>query len=219
MASNANQDWDTARNTVRDNASELAELSTHTELYQWAKDQKLATKSLFPKFKTELRKQLKIDYDQIKADTLAAREQQLLAAAAEAPRITLWTAGDVEVDSFAVCNTEGGDPWYGDLHERDNVDDQDSADLAAARKAIYLAGQARAENELECVGLTVLTCNHHVTVEDLRVDMLRSRVAVTVEVVDDAAQNPALELCRTPGYRGWREVSLNDLLATVSQEV
>ena len=36
---------------------------------------------------------------------------------------------------------------------------------------------------------------------------------VTIDVVDDAADNPALEVCRLPGFRGWREVSLTDLLA------
>ena len=77
-----NAAWDTARDAVRAGADELRSMSTHTELFQWAKDHHLDTKSLFPKYKTELRKQLHIDYDALRAATMAARAEELTAAAA-----------------------------------------------------------------------------------------------------------------------------------------
>ena len=208
----ANAAWDTASVAVRDHADELRQLTTHTELFGWAKEHDLNTKMLFPKFKTELRKQLHIDYDELRDQAMVEREAALSAAAEDesVPTIALWTAGDAEVDSFAVCNGEGGDPWYGTFHERDAVTDQDEADLAAARKAVYLAEQARKFAELDVVRLALVVSNHRVTAETLRKDAVRGRVVVDLEVVD--GENPALEVCRLPGYRTWREVSLTDLV-------
>ncbi|WP_233500213.1 hypothetical protein [Gordonia sp. YC-JH1] len=96
MTSTTAQDWDTAAAVVRDHADALASMGSHSELYSFAKEKNLATKLLFPKFKTELRKQLRIDYDQIRKDTLAARLVELEAAGETAPTITLFCAGDVE---------------------------------------------------------------------------------------------------------------------------
>lgn len=206
-------DWKTAERAVRDNAAALRSLTTHTELYGWAKDNKLATRRLFPPFKTELRKQLHIDYEQLREQAIADRYAELTAAAAEAPVIELCCAGDAEVHTFAVCNLEGGDPWYGDFHEEDPIykeGEQITADLSAAGKAVYLAGQAREYAGLEAINLTLTTSNHELDIERLRKDAVRHRVLVTLDV---AADNPALALCRDlPGYRGWREVSLTDLI-------
>ncbi|GAC62335.1 MULTISPECIES: hypothetical protein [Gordonia] len=212
MTSTTAQDWDTAAAVVRDHADALASMGSHSELYSFAKEKNLATKLLFPKFKTELRKQLRIDYDQIRKDTLAARLVELEAAGETAPTITLFCAGDVEVDSYAVCRAEEEDPWYGTFHENDQVADQDHADESAARKAVYLAGKAREFAGLDIVHLRLSVTNHVVTRTALMRDMLKHKVWVTVDIVDDPNGNPALELCRAPGFRGWREVSLGDLI-------
>ena len=208
------RDWDTARDAVRDNAAELSAMTSHTELLGWAKANGIDTGSLFAKFKAELRKQLHIDYDAVRQRTFDARWEQMEQQARNAPQIVLYAAGDGEVASFAVCSADGEDPWYGDFHDNDNVadDDQDAADVAAARKAVYLAGQARELAQHELIGLRLVVSNHRVTLESVQRDCLRHDVFVTIDVVDDAADNPALEVCRLPGFRGWREVSLNDLL-------
>jgi len=210
-------DWDLVAGVVREHGDALKAMQTHTDLFQFAKDNKLDTKSLFPKFKTELRKQHGMEYDELRARTLATREAELASAAADAPLITLCCAGDVEVDSYAVCNIEGGDPWYGTFHENDRVSDQDSADFEAARKAVYLARQAREFAGLDAVRLHLLVSNHRVTPAELLRNSLPHNVLVTVEVIDDAEGNPALERCRDNGFRGWREVSLTDLLADTAE--
>lgn len=206
-------EWKTAERAVRDNASALRSMTTHTELYTWAKENKLATKRLFPPFKTELRKQLHIDYERLREQAVADRYAQLTAAAVDAPTIALCCAGDAEVSTFAVCDLEGGDPWYGDFHDEDPIykeGDQITADISAASKAIYLAGQAREYAELEAINLVITTSNHELDADSLRKDAVRHRVLVSVEVTDD---NPALAMCRDlPGFRTWREVSLTDLL-------
>lgn len=209
-------DWDTARDAVRDNSAELKAMSSHTELFTWAKSNGIDTGSLFAKFKTELRKQLHIDYNELRQKAFDARTEEMAQQAAGVPQVTLYAAGDSEVDSFAVCSEDGEDPWYGEFHENDRVTDQDSADISAARKAIYLAGQAREQESLELIGLRLVVSNHHVTADSVQRDSLRHKVFVSIEVVDNGEDNPALEVCRLPGFRSWREVSLTDLLAASS---
>ncbi|MFT4397848.1 hypothetical protein ACLTEW_23230 [Gordonia lacunae] len=208
------KDWDTARDSVRDNADTLTAMTSHSELFAWAKEHGIDNGSLFRKWKTELRKQLHIDYDDLRQKAFDTRLAEMDAAADAAPQVTLYAAGDSEVNSFAVCSEHGEDPWYGEFHDNDRVDDQDSADLEAARKAIYLTGQARDYHELDLIGLRLVVSNHRVTTRALQRDILKHSVFVTVEVVDNGEDNPALEVCRMPGFRTWREVSLTDLLAT-----
>ncbi|MCG7635300.1 hypothetical protein MHN80_23585 [Gordonia McavH-238-E] len=206
------KDWDTARDSVRDNADTLKAMTTHSELFTWAQDHGIDTGSLFRKWKTELRKQLHVDYDDLRQKAFDTRLAEMDAAADTAPQVTLYAAGDSEVNSFAVCSEHGEDPWYGEFHDNDRVDDQDSADLAAARKAIYLAGRAREDKKLDLIGLRLVVSNHRITSRALQRDILRHSVFVTVEVIDNGEDNPALEVCRMPGFRTWREVSLTDLL-------
>lgn len=211
------KDWDTARDSVRDNADTLRAMTSHSELFTWAKDHGIDTGSLFRKWKTELRKQLHLDYDTLRQQAFDARLTEMDAAANTAPQVTLFAAGDIEVNSFAVCSEHGDDPWYGEFRDTDRVEDQDSADLEAARKAIYLAGQARDDKELDLIGLRLVVSNHRVTTRALQRDMLKHSVFVTVEVVDNGEDNPALEVCRMPGFRTWREVSLTDLLNAAAE--
>ncbi|GAB93459.1 hypothetical protein [Gordonia rhizosphera] len=211
---NDSQDWDTARDAVRDNATELSAMTSHLDLLEWAKAHGIDTGSLFAKFKAELRKQLHIDYDAVRQRTCDARWEQMRQHARSVAQIVLYAAGDGEVASFAVCSADGEDPWYGDFHDNDNVaaDDQDAADIAAARKAIYLAGQARTLAQLDVIGLRLVVSNHRVTTDTVQRDCLRHDVFVSIDVVDDDEDNPALQVCRLPGFRGWRDVSLTDLL-------
>ena len=137
--------------------------------------------------------------------------------AADAPQVTLYAAGDSEVNSFAICSEHGEDPWYGEFHPNDKVTDQDGADICSARKAIYLAGQAREQENLDLIGLHLVVSNHRVTAEAVQRDSLRHKVFVTIDVVDGDEDNPALEVCRLPGFRSWREVSLTDLVAAASE--
>lgn len=209
-------DWDTARDAVRAHSEAFKAMTSHVELFKWAENNGLNTPSLFTKFKAELRKQLHIDYNDLRQKAFDARLEEMAMQAAAAPQVTLFAAGDSEVDSFAICSEHGEDPWYGEFHANDKVTDQDSADICAARKAIYLAGQAREQENLELVGLRLVVSNHRVTDQTVQRDSLRHRVFVSIEVVDGGEENPALEVCRLPGFRSWREVSLTDLLAAAS---
>ncbi|WP_207844006.1 hypothetical protein [Williamsia soli] len=206
------QDWDTAEQAVTDGAEQLITAKDHRQIRAWAVDAGVATKNLWPKVKTELRKQLDIDYDQIRADAIAAEAAHIEAAAKDAPVIELFCAGDDEVASYAVCAVaDDHESWYGEFHAKDVIyraGDELSAERSAADKAIYLAGKAREKAGLDTVRLIVHTSHHDLTAEDLSATASRHRVAVSIELTD---QNPAIALCRAPGYRTWREIRLDSL--------
>ncbi len=207
------QDWDTAERAVTDGAEQLKAAKDHRQIRAWATEAGVATKALWPKVKTELRKQLDIDYDQIRADTVAAEAADIQTAAKDAPVIELFCAGDDEVASYAVCAVaDDHESWYGEFHAKDVIyraGDELSAERSAADKAIYLAGKAREKAGLDTVRLIVHTSHHDLTTEDLSATASRHRVAVSIELTD---QNPAIALCRAPGYRTWREIRLDSLI-------
>lgn len=205
-------EWDTAEQAVTDGAATLRDAHTHRDIRAWATDAGVATKALWPKVKTELRKQLDIDYDQLRADTTAAESEQLAQEAELAPLIELCCAGDSEVGTYAVCAAaDDHESWYGDFHAKDLIyrsGDDLSAERSAADKAIFLAGKAREKAGLQTVRLVLHTSHHELTAEHVASPAARHRVAVTLELSD---QNPAIALCRAPGYRTWREIRLDAL--------
>lgn len=197
---------------VHAHADELTSMSEAKEFVDFAQANDLWSKKSFPAFKTAL-KQLDIDYDEVAATNRRNRIAELAEAAATAPTITLFAAGDDEVSSYAICLADGTVAWYNTFHEDDSSHvegDQDSADRSAAGKAIFLAGQAREWVDADAIRLTLRISNHRLDVEDkaLANEALKARVALTLDVVDDEAANPALEWCREAGSKQWRETSL-----------
>ncbi|QHE73038.1 hypothetical protein [Rhodococcus sp. WAY2] len=212
-SSSSAQQWDEVGKAVKAGADELRALTTHSQLYEWAKEHKFATASMFPKFKTELNKRLDIDYDELRSIAQRERLAQIEAAAVDGPLVELWAAGDDEVSSFAVCGSEGFVAWYGEFFAGDKIrkeGDQNSADLSAAGKAVFLAGKVREELEVDALTVRIHVLNHHVRSEDLMRASLGAGVVVEIDVDDDTT---ALDWCREPGSKSWRETKLERLLA------
>jgi hypothetical protein len=204
-------DWTTAETAVREHADELRTLDTHTALYGWAKTHKLDTRALWPKVKTELRKQLGIDYNEIRGRVVAERAAKVVESAQDEPLIELWSAGDAEVSTFAVCNADATEAWYGEFHSADSIYDAGddlSAELSAAEKAVFLAGKAREHHGLVAVRLLLHTCHPDIDADSVAASAARHQVAVTIDVGE---QSPAVPQCRVPGYRTWHEVRLDAL--------
>ncbi|WP_331761204.1 hypothetical protein OG225_42810 (plasmid) [Nocardia sp. NBC_01377] len=206
-------EWDIVTEAVTEHAVALRTMSTHGEIYKWAKDNDLTSRTLFPKLKAQLRKQLGIDYEQLRESATEQRAEELAVAAAEAPQIVLWVAADAEAGSFAVCDSEGEALWYGTFHPDDRYyrkGDQVSASLSAAEKAVYIAGQARREAELDTVRLRLLISDHRVDTTTLTGSGVTARVLIHLKVSE--SQNPALDWCRAPGFKSWRESRLDTLI-------
>lgn len=207
-----NEDWDKVRAAVKADLAALETMPTHRELYSWAVENKLNTKTLFPMLKREWRK-YDIEYEELRAATLNAEFEEMTAAADGAPELTLWIYTDAGHGVFAVCSADGAAAWYGEFHEDDRIfqwdENQDKADLSAADKAIFLAGEARKEREVPVVRLTLRTSNHTIAADTLAKQCLSNKVVLTVEVVDGA--NPATEWVMESGYASWRDIRLDRL--------
>ncbi|MGW4719676.1 hypothetical protein [Nocardia sp. NPDC004260] len=209
------EEWDLVTNAVAEHADELARMSSHGDIYRWAKAHDLTSRTLFPKFKAQLRHQLGIDYEQLREATTEQRAEQLAATAADAPQIVLWAAGDDDYERFAVCDVEGEALWYSRFHPDDRLyrgGDPASASTSAAEKAVYLAGQARREAGLDTVRLGLRVSDDRVDATVLTTAGIAAEVSVSVEVVVD--DNPAVEWCRAPGFKNWRESRLAALIGS-----
>ncbi|MFC8178738.1 hypothetical protein ACFULT_07685 [Rhodococcus sp. NPDC057297] len=207
----ASTDWDTAASAVRAAADTLRTADT-AALRAWAEDAGLFSRSLWPKVKRELYKQLDLDYDTLRAREAEQVTDEVAEAAAAAPLIELHAAGD-ERGSFAVVGDGEETAWYGTFHAKDSVfrlGDQDSADDSAAGKAAFLAGKLRDELGVPAIRLILHITNPNI--DGTRLAAVAAKHGVHLERLDIDDDNPAVLWCEVPGHRAWQAIRLTDLL-------
>jgi hypothetical protein len=207
--------WDAITEAVTADAEHLKTLTTHGELYAWAKEHDL-TGPQFAAVKHEFRK-IGIDYDSIREEASRLRLAEMNAeAAAGVPVIHLSAAGIDEVNSYAVCDAEGAVLWYGTFHERDRhyrKGNQVSADTSAANKAIFLASKARQLAKTDLARLHLTLTNPHVDTGQLIREATSWRLLLDIEIHDDPTNPPAaVQWCETPGFQDWKEADLAALV-------
>jgi hypothetical protein len=210
MTSAANE-WDQAAAAVRDASQDLRTADT-ASLRAWAEQTGLFSRSMWPKIKRELYKQLDVDYDTLRAQEGEQVAEQVAEAAVSAPLIELFTAGD-ERGSFAVVGNGEDTAWYGTFHAKDAVfrhGNQDSADDSAAGKAAFLAGKLRDELGVPAIRLILHISNPNV--DGTRLAAIAAKSGVHLERLDIDDDNPAAVWCEVPGHRAWQAIRLSDLL-------
>ena len=124
MALSRAEEWAKAKEFVAEHADELRELDSPGAIFKFCEKKRHGGKSMWPKVRTELRKQLSIDLDQMRADAAAAladKARHLSAAAADAPTVELYTAGE--------------------LVEKPSRDDPDEVEIVPAFAIADLAGK------------------------------------------------------------------------------
>jgi len=211
--------WDAITEAVTADAEHLKTLTTHGELYAWAKAHDL-TGPQFAAVKHEFRK-IGIDYDAIREEANRERLAEMNAtAAAGVPIIRLSAAGydpdGDEVGTYAVCDAEGTALWYGSFYQRDRhyrKGNQVSADLSAAAKAIFIASKARQHTNNDLARLCLTLTNPHVDTNYLIREATSWHLLLDIEINDDPANPPAaVEWCQTPGFQDWKEADLAALV-------
>lgn len=207
--------WETITGTVTADAEKLKAMTTHGQLYEWAKEHGL-TGTQFAAVKHELNK-IGVDYDAIREQVTRQRLSELNAAAAEGvPVIRLSAAGADAVGSYAVCDAEGTALWYGTFHQRDRhyrKGNQASADQSAASKAIFVASKARQLAGAELVRLHLTLTNPHVDTASLIREATSWRLLLDIEINGDPASPPAaVEWCENPGFQDWKDADLAALV-------
>jgi hypothetical protein len=233
MALSRAEEWAKAKEFVAEHADELRELDSPSALFRYCDTKRHGGKSLWPKVRTELRKQLSIDLDQLRADAaqvLADKARHLSDSSADAPTVELYTAGELlekpsrddedEIDVvpvFAIADRAGNPVWFNSVHpkEREKITDELAVATDAARKAVWLAGQVRDDQGLEMVRVIIHHNHPGLDADALARAGVKHLVAVTLSHVDDPAENPATTICLDAhGYRDWHEHRLSDLLST-----
>lgn len=233
MALSRAEEWAKAKEFVSEHAVELRELDSPSAIFKYCEKKRHGGKSLWPKVRTELRKQLGIDLDQLRADAaqaLADKARDLSESAADAPTVELYTAGELVeqpsrdeddefeiVPVFAIADADGNPAWYNSVHpkDRDKITDELAVATDAARKAVWLAGQVRDDQGLEMVRVIIHHNHPGLDAAALAHAGVKHLVAVTLSHVDDPADNPATAICLDAhGYRDWHEHRLSDLLST-----
>lgn len=227
------QEWDKAKSFVAERADDLRQFDTPGAIFKYCEKNKHAGKSLWPKIKTEIRKQLDIDLDQLRADAaqaVADKAHKLSQSADGSPTVELYTSGelvekptrneadedDIEiVPVFALTDVAGNPVWYNSVHpnDRDKITDELAVATDAARKAVWLAGQVRDDQGLEMVQVIIHHSHPGLDPDALARAGVKHLVAVKLVHVDDPADNPATAVCLDAhGYRDWHEHRLSDLL-------
>lgn len=128
------------------------------------------------------------------------------------PHIAVAAAGDPRSGTFAVCDGEGGALWYGPYSDYEHAHPRGprmAASMAAATRAVWLAGRACAETGLRQADV-------HLTVPDHDVDAavlfgMATMAGLTLRLLSES-ENPARDWCLVPGRRDWRPGTLAALV-------
>ncbi|MEV0297891.1 hypothetical protein [Nocardia sp. NPDC050710] len=128
------------------------------------------------------------------------------------PHITLAAAADCTNGTFAVCGDEGRALWYGPFLDSDADHphgDSFAGAMAAAARAVWLAGRARADS-----GHPEATLHLTVTEPDIDVVTLACAASMSGLALDlvVSADNPAVDWCQVFGRLDWNPGALVSLV-------
>jgi hypothetical protein len=199
----------TIKEKVTAAAVELQAMATSLELKMWSYKHGMNSAAGFANFKKALLT-IGINYDELR-DSAKPKANYLAEVATH--RVTLYSDYKQRGEKFAVCNEDGGVLWYGRLFEGDT--EQSSGELAAALKAVWLAGQIRQAVNAEAIELELRVDAQYLTYQDnpkqkgfrLTEAARRQNVALSVVWVP-GTQNPADKYTVAHGFKKWQD---NDL--------
>ena len=139
----------TIRQRVTASISELKGM-THTQLKAWATANAMEHNAAFTRFKRALAAN-GINYDRLIAVASADKTARLEANARAS--LTLYCDAKANNDRFAICDKRGNPVWHGRFFvtDHDYNGEQSSGEIAAAKKAVWLASKVK-----ETLGLSAI---------------------------------------------------------------
>lgn len=189
---------------VAEHITELKALTIHTELKEWAEAHELMTQARFPRFKKALLEH-GIDYAAMRSEAAEARRN------AATHEITLFSDAKASKFRFGICDQDGQPVWHG--RDFDEIGEQSAAELAAAKKAVWLAGRVRERRGLDSLKLNLrvdaewLTHANRETgggqAAQLWSAATKAGVVLSVQWIP-GVQNPADEYTICTGYQKWQ---------------
>jgi hypothetical protein len=206
--------------------ADLLRNAPYTTLLDWATEHNIDNRSAWGRYKRALAA-IDVNFDRMRDARRAAAREELVQRATR--RLTLYSDARASTARYAICDESGEPVWYGRFFDsdRDYDGEQSSGELAAAKKAVWLAAQV-AERTGEHIALTLRVDAEWLTwanatdgsggkAKALAAAAQRLGVALQVEHVP-GVQNPADAPTVGRGYMRWQDgiARLEDALAHTS---
>jgi hypothetical protein len=207
-----------------DDASLFPELY---ELFAWSRAHGLDSRAGFSAFKKALL-EIGVDYDALRSAKRAERQAETEAKASA--HLILITDAKAKHDRFAVCNAKGEPVWFGRFFEddRDYNGEQSSGEMAAAKKAVWLASKVKAFIGADAIKLTLKVDAEWLTWANAVFDPAAdSRAGGKARSLGEMAQklgillhvehiagvdNPADQYTVCSGFKRWQDTDLSSLV-------
>lgn len=209
----------------------------HGDLFKFARAQGIDNAAAFSSFKRALLTH-GIDYsalrgaDRFQRRAILQREARnaALNEIAAGAELIFYTDAKARTERFAVCDKNGDPIWYGRFfpNDTDFNGEQSSGEMAAAKKAVWLAGKVREALGLGAIHLTLrvdaewLCWANSVATDDnskiggkarvLGEFAQRMGIILKVEHIPGAS-NPADQYTVCSGFKNWRDNDLRSLAA------
>lgn len=183
-------------------------------LVAWAEQHGVTNRSAWGRYKQALREVLDVDFDALRrADKEAKR---LATAAAATRRLTLYSDAKASAGRYGVCGPDGEPVWHGRFfdNDRDFDGEQSSGEMAAAKKAVWLASKVSErlgepialELRVDAEWLCWATSTDGRGGKALELGWAADRLGVALDVVHiPGTENPADRYTVTKGYLRWQD--------------
>jgi hypothetical protein len=214
----------TIKDKVLAAADELKAMKTHTELRQWAISHGMDNRSAFPKFKDALHI-IGMDYEAIRSGIRQAAEEELKSKVKY--QVTLYVDAKASHDRFAITDEDGNVLWYGKFFDNDSDynGEQSSGELAAAKKAVWLASKIKEATGSDAIKLNLYVDAQWLTYQDhpgqkgfVLTQLARKyNIDLNIEWIP-GANNPADSWTTRSGYKKWSDNNLRSLVKTLDDE-
>jgi len=218
----------TTKSLVEANIEALRAMN-HSELFAWSRANGLDSRAGFSAFKKALLAS-GIDYDALRSEKRA--EQAADREAKATASLIFFCDAKARTDRFAICNAKGEPVWHGRFFsdDRDYNGEQSSGEMAAAKKAVWLASKIKETIGAEAIRLTLkidaewLTWANQVgkpNDDGKRGGKARALgelarkfgVVLTVEHIP-GIENPADQYTVATGFKKWQDNDLRALAVT-----
>lgn len=110
-------------------------------LVTWANEHGVTNRSAWGRYKRALKEVVGVDFDAMRQADKEAQRQATAAAATR--RLVLYSDAKASAGRYAICGPDGEPAWHGRFFDgdRDFDGEQSSGEMAAAKKAVWLASK------------------------------------------------------------------------------
>ena len=205
------------KDKVLKDKEQLKEMKTPSELRTWAISNGMDNRVAFPKFKIALQ-EIGIDYNNLRNEKKQECAEMLNNQVTH--EVTLYSDAKASNDKFGITDEDGNVLWYGKFFDNDTDynGEQSSGELAAAKKAVWLATKIKEAAGLSAMRLILMVDAQWLTYQDkfkqkgsiLTYMANKNNIDLIVQWIP-SKDNPADKWTISSGFKKWSDNNLKDL--------